>query len=113
MIVDTSLQPWVFFACIFLGGVVWIVYKITHPVLAKNKILLALQDVVFCVIAFFVLWRGLLFANCGQIRLFCVVGIMIGFCVGSKTMGVCIDKIVGKLYNFFNKQKTEDNDGQI
>ena len=111
MIVDTSLQPWIFFVCIFLGGVVSFAYKVTHFVIAKNKILLVLQDLVFCVTAFFGLWRGLLFANCGQIRLFCIIGIMLGFWFGSKTMGVCIDKTVSKLYNFFNKQKAEDNDG--
>ena len=105
MIVDTCAQPWVFFVCVFLGGVVYLVYKTTHLILFKNKILLAIQDVVFCAITFFVLWRGLLFVNCGQIRLFCLVGIMIGFVVASKIFGVCVDNIVLKMYNFFVKQK--------
>ena len=111
MIVDTSVQPWVFFVCVFLGGIIYFAYKVTHPVLAKNKILLALQDVSFSVVAFFVTWRGLLFANCGQIRLFCIAGIALGFVVGAKTVGVCVDKFVLKLYNFFIKQKQEENDG--
>lgn len=111
MIVDTSVQLWVFFVCMFLGGIIYFAYKITHPVLAKNKILLHLQDVVFCIVAFFVIWRGLLFANCGQIRLFCIVGIALGFVAGAKTVGVCVDKFVLKLYNFFIKSKQEENDG--
>ena len=111
MIVDTSVQPWVFFVCVFLGGIIYFAYKITHPVLAKNKILLHLQDIVFCVVAFFVIWRGLLFANCGQIRLFCIVGIALGFLAGAKTVGVCVDNLCAKLYNFFIKQKDSKKDG--
>ena len=111
MIVDTCVQPWVFFVCVFLGGLICFAYKLTHLVNAKNKILLSLQDFVFCVITFFVVWRGLLFANCGQLRLYCFVGIVVGFVVGLKTVGVCVDNFVHKLYNYFRKQNSGDNDG--
>ena len=111
MIVDTSVQPWVFFVCIFLGGLVYFAYKTTHVMLAKNKILLSIQDLVFCVIAFFVLWRGLLFANCGQLRLYCFVGIVFGFVIAAKTVGVCVDNFVHKLYNHFIKQKSGEDNG--
>ena len=108
---DSVIQLWVFLSCIFLGGVVYLVYKLIHPVLAKNKILLHLQDLVFCVVAFFVLWRGLLFANCGQIRWYCVAGLLIGYLFALKTVGVCVDNLCAKLYNFFIKQKDSKKDG--
>ena len=108
---DSVVQLWVFLSCIFLGGVVYLAYKLIHPVLAKNKILLHLQDLVFCVVAFFVLWRGLLFANCGQIRWYCVAGILIGYLFALKTVGVCVDNLCAKLYNFFIKQKDSKKDG--
>ena len=111
MIVDTSVQPWVFFICIFLGGLIYFSYKLTHLVQVKNKILLSLQDFVFCATTFFVLWRGLLFANCGQLRLYCFVGIVLGFVLALKTVGVCVDNFVHKLYNQFIKQKSGDNNG--
>ena len=111
MIVDTSVQPWVFLICIFFGGLIYFVYKLTHIVLAKNKILLSVQDVMFCIITFFILWRGLLFANCGQLRLYCFVGIILGFVIALKTVGVCVDNFVHKLYNYFIKQNSGDNNG--
>ena len=108
---ESFLQPWVFLVCVFLGGVVCILYKLTHPVLSKNVIVLSLQDFVFCATAFFVLWRGLLFANCGQLRWFCVAGILTGLLLGLKLVGVYVDIFVVKLYNFFTKHKTGKDDG--
>ena len=111
MIFDTLFQPYVFLTCVFLGGVVFFAYKFTHLPQAKNLVLLALQDIVFCIICFFVTWRGLLFANCGQIRWFCVAGILLGFWLGKNSAGICVDNIFCKLYNFCAKQKKDKKDG--
>lgn len=108
---DSVIQPSVFLHCTFLGVVVYLVYKLTHFKLCKNIILVSVQDFVFCVAAFFVLWRGLLFVNCGQIRWYCVAGILIGYLFALKTVGVCVDNLCAKLYNFFIKQKDSKKDG--
>ena len=108
---DSVIQPAVFLRCIALGVVVYCVYKLTHAKVCKNIFLLSLQDIVFCVISFFVLWRGLLFVNCGQIRWYCVAGIFVGYLFALKTVGVCVDNLFAKLYNFFIKQKESKKDG--
>ncbi|MBR2371548.1 MAG: spore cortex biosynthesis protein YabQ [Clostridia bacterium] len=108
---DSVIQPRVFFCCIVLGAVVYFAYKLTHAKRCKNIFLLSLQDVVFCIIAFALLWRGLLFVNCGQIRWYCVVGILLGYLLALKTVGVCVDNLCAKLYNFFIKQKESKKDG--
>ena len=108
---DSQIQPWVFLSCVFLGGLVCFAYKLTHLKVCKNLLLLSLQDVAFCIIAFFVLWQGLLFVNCGQIRWFCVVGIVLGYLFALNTVGVCVDNLCAKMYNFFIKRKDSKKDG--
>ncbi|MBE5749185.1 MAG: hypothetical protein E7344_06140 [Clostridiales bacterium] len=108
---DSQIQPWVFLSCVFLGGLVYLAYKLTHAKVCKNLFLLSLQDVAFCAITFFVLWQGLLFVNCGQLRWFCVAGILLGYLFALNTVGVCVDIFCAKLYNFFIKQKGNKKDG--
>ena len=109
---ETANQFWVFLACVFLGGCIFFIYKLTHIIPLKKKWQLAIADVIFCIFTFFAVWLGLLFICCGSLRWFCFVGIAAGFYIASKTLNFCIDICIFRLYNLvitkINKRKSND-----
>jgi len=117
MIFDSSTQIFVFASCVFIGSCVFLIYKFTHLIATKNKIVLAIADIAFCIVACCVLWGGLLFINCGEIRWFCLLGIVLGFLLCKSLVSQCIDIFVAGLYNFLRKKlkkkENKNTDGQI
>lgn len=104
MTFSVSTQPKEFVFCVFLGGCIYLIYRLTHLVPADG-VRGAICDVVFCLFAFSAFAAGLLFVCWGRLRLYSVAGAALGFWLAKKCWGACIDIFALKLYNLSEKAR--------
>lgn len=104
---ETLNQIWIFLSCVFLGGCIFLLYKIFHLYPPSKKWLTAIADVGFSCAAFVVVCIGLLYICCGSLRWYCFAGIALGFFLCKKSLGDCIDIFILRLYNLFTKIKNK------
>lgn len=95
----------VFFACVFLGGCLYLLYRLTHIPRGKSKVGVAARDALFCVAAFFAVWFGLLYICDGSLRLYRVAGLALGYFLCAKTLGFYVDTALSRLYNLLDRKK--------
>ena len=91
---------------LYCGIVIGIVYDILG-ILRKNKILLIVADIIFCIISLAICAAGFLIASEGNIRFYHILGLVLGFVLERWGIGpilkLIIDFISRTLYNLYKR----------
>ena len=73
-------------------GVVFDLFKLTRKII-KNKIIIAVEDIIFLVICALTSFSFMLRVSSGEIRIFIILGIIIGFIMYYFSVSVIVNKI--------------------
>ncbi|MDD4275586.1 MAG: spore cortex biosynthesis protein YabQ [Clostridia bacterium] len=98
MFFDSLGQIYIFSAFIYAGIICGIIYKIL-TLLRKQKVIGVILDLCFCIVSTFAFLFCALITNFGQIRLFMLVGFLIGIFVGVCTLGKTVANFAILIYN--------------
>jgi len=120
MFFSSLTQIYVLSVFLYIGIICGMLYNV-FALLHKQKTLITVLDICFCLMCILFFLVCALITNFGQIRLFMILGFLIGLYVGSCTLGktvanftiVIYNKIKGMLkflkHKYFNKEtKTSD-----
>lgn len=106
---ETARQIPLFFSFLLQGVVLGVIYDVLSILRIKNKLLVAIADILFC-ICFFALTA--LFAiklNFGQMRLYFILAMFLGFLLERISIGffikIFIDFWIKILYNLYKFAK--------
>ena len=98
--IELAHQTRLFFMAVGLGffaGVVFDLFRILRLAVSFGKIAVAVQDVIYILFVFALSFVFFLSKNMGEIRLFAILGELIGFIIYYLTFGSFVYSISGKL----------------
>jgi spore cortex biosynthesis protein YabQ len=92
-------------ACIFgmALGAIYDVFRIFRIAITCGKIVVFIQDIIFFVLSATLSFLLMLYTNTGEIRLFYILGELIGFCIYYFTIGILVYKSAKAVVEFIKK----------
>lgn len=95
MDISVSNQSVIFLQSCLLGGIIGVLYdifRILRLAFKTNKYIILVQDLIFFIIAAIITFVFLLINGDGQIRIFIIIGEILGFTIYFLTLGVVVIK---------------------
>ena len=104
--IDISAQTLSFLYSLLFGAALSVCYdfiRVLHKKAVCSVLAIQIMDVLFFVISAFITFCFLMIYAKGQIRLYLLLGELLGFLLWSLTLSTFLQKIVVVLFDFLNK----------
>ena len=116
MALTTSNQAYIFLATVYVGlllGLLYDIYRAFRMITKPGRLLLAVFDLLFWILAALFSFAMLFKINGGEIRLYAFIGLALGWGIYSLTVGSIVVRFLVKVYEImfklFLKQKRTFN----
>ncbi|HPU66586.1 MAG TPA: spore cortex biosynthesis protein YabQ [Clostridiales bacterium] len=104
--IELAHQTRLFFMAVgigFFAGAVFDIFRILRLAVNFGKIAVAIQDVIYILFVFALSFAFLLSKNMGEIRMFAVLGELLGFIIYYLTFGSFVYSIGGRIIEFLRR----------
>lgn len=85
-----------FLYALLLGGVIGVLYdvfRVSRVAFRLSWLLVLLQDILFFLLAALLLWRYFLLQSSGEVRIFAVLGVLLGWVIYFFTLGCLVMRL--------------------
>lgn len=103
MVITVAMQTKMFVTALLMGcvaGVIYDVFRITRVAFRLSWVAVMLEDMLFFLFCAFMLFRYFLYTSGGEVRLFVVGGMLLGWLIYFFTIGSIVMKIADEVISF-------------
>lgn len=96
--ISIAQQTTMFLYALLLGGVIGAVYdvfRVSRVAFRLSWLLVLLQDILFFTLSALLLWRYFLLQSSGEVRIFVVLGVLLGWIIYFFTLGRLVMRLAG------------------
>lgn len=105
MALTTSNQAYIFLATVYVGlllGLLYDIYRAFRMITKPGRLLLAVFDLLFWILAALFSFAMLFKINGGEIRLYAFIGLALGWGIYSLTVGSIVVRFLVKVYEIIS-----------
>lgn len=102
-------QTQMFLTALLLGagvGVVYDFFRVTRVAFSLSRLAIALQDLLFFLLTALVVFRYFLEQSSGEVRLFALIGVFLGWVLYFFSVGALVMRVSGVIISFFRALMT-------